>query len=299
MNKLIPALLLAVVSSFAQTSPGNIQFSNSVAAFKFPDTTYAELPAANINSGNVFRVIDASSSTCTAGGGVTKCHVVSNGSTWVLFTGGGGGGSGDLVGPASATDNAVARFDTATGKLLQNSGVTIDDSGNISTAGSITTGSGGSNAGYFRLGQGATASTGTNAVTIQAPASVTSYLLTLPSTAATGFLYGTNSGGNVALSLITNGTRTIASGTAAMTTSAIAAGTCGSTVTVAASGVVSTDVISFNPNASIKAVTGYTASGGLNIRQWPTTNNVNFELCNGSTASITPGAVTLNWTVQR
>lgn len=37
---------------------------------------------------------------------------------------------GDVVGPASATDNAVARFDTTTGKLIQNSTVTIDDNGN-------------------------------------------------------------------------------------------------------------------------------------------------------------------------
>lgn len=34
-----------------------------------------------------------------------------------------------VVGPGSATDNAVARFDTTTGKLVQNSVVTIDDSG--------------------------------------------------------------------------------------------------------------------------------------------------------------------------
>ena len=42
----------------------------------------------------------------------------------------GGGGGGDVVG-ASSTDNAVARFDGTTGKQLQDSGVTIDDSGNI------------------------------------------------------------------------------------------------------------------------------------------------------------------------
>jgi hypothetical protein len=39
---------------------------------------------------------------------------------------------GDVVGPASATDNAIARFDTTTGKLIQNSVVTIDDNGNES-----------------------------------------------------------------------------------------------------------------------------------------------------------------------
>ncbi len=37
------------------------------------------------------------------------------------------GGSGDVVGPASATDNAIARFDLTTGKLIQNSAVTISD----------------------------------------------------------------------------------------------------------------------------------------------------------------------------
>ena len=36
---------------------------------------------------------------------------------------------GDVVGPSSATDNAVARFDTTTGKLLQNSVVTVSDTG--------------------------------------------------------------------------------------------------------------------------------------------------------------------------
>jgi len=40
-------------------------------------------------------------------------------------------GSGDVTGPASATDNAIARFDTTTGKLIQNSSATIDDDGNV------------------------------------------------------------------------------------------------------------------------------------------------------------------------
>lgn len=47
------------------------------------------------------------------------------------------GGSGDVVGPASATDNAIARFDATTGKLLQNSGVTISDVNNITTSGDL------------------------------------------------------------------------------------------------------------------------------------------------------------------
>ena len=54
--------------------------------------------------------------------------------------GGGGGGTGDVVGPASATDNAVARFNLTTGKLIQNSVVTIADStGNMAGVGTINT----------------------------------------------------------------------------------------------------------------------------------------------------------------
>ena len=40
-------------------------------------------------------------------------------------------GPGDVVGPGSSTDNAIARFDGATGKLIQNSGTTLDDAGNL------------------------------------------------------------------------------------------------------------------------------------------------------------------------
>ena len=39
----------------------------------------------------------------------------------------GGGAGGDVVGPASSTDNAIARWDGVTGKLLQDSGVTVSD----------------------------------------------------------------------------------------------------------------------------------------------------------------------------
>ncbi len=49
----------------------------------------------------------------------------------IASSGGGGGGSGDVTGPASSTDNALARFDGTTGKVIQNSGATLDDSGNL------------------------------------------------------------------------------------------------------------------------------------------------------------------------
>jgi hypothetical protein len=53
---------------------------------------------------------------------------------------GGGSGSGDVIGPSVATDNAIARFDGASGKFIKNSTATLDDSGNASMASlSLTT----------------------------------------------------------------------------------------------------------------------------------------------------------------
>jgi len=53
-----------------------------------------------------------------------------SGGSWTSI--GGGGGSGDVVGPASATDNALVRFDGTTGKLIQNSVGILADTGELS-----------------------------------------------------------------------------------------------------------------------------------------------------------------------
>ena len=51
------------------------------------------------------------------------------------------GANGDVVGPGSSTDNALARFDGTTGKLIQNSVVTIADStGNMAGVGTLGVG---------------------------------------------------------------------------------------------------------------------------------------------------------------
>jgi hypothetical protein len=94
---------------------------------------------------------------------------------------------------------------------------------------------------------------------------------------------------------------TIASGTATLGTSAISSGACATAVTVSATGVATSDIIAFVPAGDITAVTGYapSTSGGLAVYPYPSANNVNFKVCNPTSSSITPGAVTLNWRVAR
>lgn len=86
----------------------------------------------NINGGTSSITIPAGSASAPKG-----LLVTSNATDYFAQTL--GAGSGDVVGPGSATDNAVARFDGTTGKLVQNSGVTIDDSGNYVSSGYIIT----------------------------------------------------------------------------------------------------------------------------------------------------------------
>ena len=94
---------------------------------------------------------------------------------------------------------------------------------------------------------------------------------------------------------------TIASGTSALGTGAITSATCATLVTTSAPGVATTDVVLASFNGDTNAVTGYVplTSGMLTIKGYPTANNVNFSVCNNTSSSITPGAVTLNWRVIR
>lgn len=54
-----------------------------------------------------------------------------------LGTSGGGGGAGNVIGPGSSTDNAVVRWDGASGTSIQNSTAILTDLGILTLAGQI------------------------------------------------------------------------------------------------------------------------------------------------------------------
>jgi hypothetical protein len=87
-------------------------------------------------SGSLTKLADGTTNYLVAGTSIS----ITTGSNGQVTISTAGVGTGDVSGPASATDNAVARFDQTTGKLIQNSAVTIsDESANIvSIAGSAT-----------------------------------------------------------------------------------------------------------------------------------------------------------------
>jgi hypothetical protein len=90
-------------------------------------------------------------------------------------------------------------------------------------------------------------------------------------------------------------------GTSALGTSAISSAACATAVTTAATGTATTDVIQWGFNGDPTAVTGYVplVAGMLTIIAYPSANNVNFKVCNNTSSSVTPGAITLNWRVVR
>ena len=91
--------------------------------------------------------------------------------------------TGNVLGPASSTDNAIARFDGTTGKLIQNSAATVDDTTGDITAGkynkvTITTPATGST---LTIANGKTL-TANNSITLAGTDSTT---MTFPSSNAT------------------------------------------------------------------------------------------------------------------
>lgn len=121
------------------------------------------------------------------------------------------------------------------------------------------------------------------------------------STGISGLGTGVATAAAVNLSAAGGLSTTVVSGTSALGTSAISSGACATAVTTTATGTATTDVILAGFNGDPTGVTGYApaTAGMLTIISYPSANNVNFKVCNNTSSSVTPGAITLNWRVIR
>jgi hypothetical protein len=234
---------------------------------------------------------------------IAVTHVASSGTfsngedTFIGFTragdkGADGAGSGDVSGPGSATDNAVVRWDGTSGQLVQNSGVTINDSGDL-TANN-----------FSGTHSGTSSGTNTGDQTIALTGDVTgsgtgSFAATIANDAVTLAKMAAGTAGNLITYDASGDPAAVATGTAAQVLTSNGAGAAPTFQDVAAGGawtLIGTSVASTSASLTVTGLDStYDTYAVVVSALRPATNDVDLWLRLGDSGGIDSGGSDYGW----
>lgn len=282
---------------------GNAGGAPTFGAVSLSADVTGNLPVSNLNSGT-----SASGTTFWRGDGTWATPVSGSGTVTTV------GWTGGIVSVANPTTTPAFTIAGTSGGIPYFSSTSAWASSAALAANALVIGGGaGSAPATTTTGTGILTALGTNTGSAGAPVLFNGALGTPSSgtlTSATGLpvstgISGLGTGIATALAVNTGSAGApailIAKGTSAMGTGAISSATCATVVTTTATGAATTDTVNASFNGDPTAVTGYVplTTGMLTIIAYPSSGNVNFKVCNNTSSSITPGAITLNWIIMR
>jgi len=125
------------VAHISVTQAVNLDTIESDTATNNAKVSYTDAAAVSLNTAKVTNANHSGDATGDTAltlatvnanvGSYTNADLTVNAKGLITAASSGSGGSGDVVGPGSSVDNAITRYDSTTGKLIQDSGLTLSD----------------------------------------------------------------------------------------------------------------------------------------------------------------------------